>query len=371
MIRSIMILIFSGIFTFTIAQNINSEKKNKIKYFNEEYFLIEGTTFTDSVKENKYDRLPISYKNKVRGPVWDLSKSSAGISVRFLSNSSAISVKWELLNNFTMNHMAETGIKGIDLYCKVDNKWQFVNTARPEGKENVSLLIDNMPVKMREYKMYLPLYDGVTELEIGIDSLSKIEKPVKISQRPIVFYGTSITQGGCASRPGMAYTNIISRKMNVECLNFGFSGNGKMEKPIAELISGIDASCYVIDGTGNMTPEEVHQNALPLVEIIRSKHSTTPIVFIEGPTHELSFFEDTTRIRNNNKNIALKVEYEKMIKKGFTNIYYIDNKELKGNDHEATVDGIHFTDLGFLRYADLVISKFDQFKLTKIISSKK
>ena len=354
-----------------MAQNINSEKESKLKYYSKEYFLIEGTTFTDSVKENTYDRIPVSYKNKVRTPIWDLSKNSAGISIRFLTNSSAISVKWELLNDTKMNHMAETGIKGIDLYCKLDSKWQFVNTARPEGKENVFLLIDHMPVKMREYKMYLPLYDGVTKLEIGIDSLSKIEKPIKSNQRPIVFYGTSITQGGCASRPGMAYTNIISRKLDVECLNFGFSGNGKMEKPIAELISGIDASCYVIDGTGNMSPKEVHENALPLVDIIRSKHQATPIVFIEGPLAEKAFFEDSTMNNNKNKNIALKIEYEKMLKKGFHNIFYIDNKRLKGNDHESTVDGVHFTDLGFLRFTDFLISKFDEFKLTKIILGKK
>jgi hypothetical protein len=144
-----------------------------------------------------------------------------------------------------------------------------------------------------------------------------------------------------------------------------------MEKPIAELISGIDASCYVIDGTGNMTAGEVHENAIPLVEIIRSKHPVTPIVFIECMIFEKAYFEDSTMIFANNKNIALKNEYEKMIKKGFPNIYYINNKGAIGNDHEATVDGIHFTDLGFLRFADFIISKFDQFRLIKTISPKK
>ena len=371
MMRCVMIFIFSGIINYTLAQNINSGKERKLKYYNKDYFLIEGTAFTDSVKENTYDRFPLSYKDKVRKPVWNLSKSSAGLSVRFLSNSSSISVKWELLNDMKMNHMALTGIKGIDLYCQVDNNWQYVNTALPSGKENVFLLINNMPVKMQEYKMYLPLYDGVINLEIGIDSLSKIEKPVKNDQRPIVFYGTSITQGGCASRPGMAYTNIISRKLNVECLNFGFSGNGKMEKPVAELISGIDASCYVIDGTANMTPGEVHENAMPLVEIIRSKHSNTPIIFIECIMFEKAFFEDTTRTIINNKNSALQTEYNKMAKMGYSNIYYIDNIGALGTDHEATVDGVHFTDLGFLRFADYIISKFDQFSLINDISIKK
>ena len=367
MMRYTMILIFSGIFTLSLAQNINSEKGKKPKYYNKEYFLIEGTTFNDSVKENTYDRFPLSYKNKVRNPVWNLSKSSAGISVRFLSNSSAISVKWELLNDSKMNHMAETGIKGIDLYCKVDNNWQYVNTARPTGKQNVFLLINNMPVKMREYKMYLPLYDGVTNLEIGIDSLSKIEKPARTSQKPIVFYGTSITQGGCASRPGMVYSNIISRKLDVECINFGFSGNGRMETSVVEVISEIDASVYVIDCVSNMSATEILSNSIPLVELIRTKHPDTPIIFVEGTMFEKSFFDETIKNDINEKNMAQKIEFEKMIKRGFSNIFYIDNNGVLGDDHEGTVDSVHLTDLGFMRFADFLISKFEQLNLTGTI----
>ena len=366
--RYTLVLFFLNIIFVTAAQNANTEKGRQPKYYGKEDFLIEGTTFTDSVKEYPYDRLPASYKNKVRSSVWDLSKNSAGISIRFQTNSSSVSVKWDLLNDTQMNHMAYTGIKGVDLYCMIDNQWQFVNTGRPEKKENESLLVSNMPVIMREYKLYFPVYEGVTKVEIGIDSLSEIIKPDKNNRKPIVFYGTSITQGGCASRPGMVYTNIISRKLNVDCINFGFSGNGRMEKPLAELISGIDASYYVIDGTGNMTAEEVHKNARPLVEIIRSKRPTTPIVFVEGPVSETAYFDSKDMTDINDKNRTLKMEYEKMIKNGFQYIYYIDNKGMKGNDHESTVDGVHFTDLGFLRYADFFLTKLKQFKLTDEIS---
>jgi hypothetical protein len=363
--RLMLILVCSSVLICIEAQIITPGKEEKPKYYGKEYFLIEGTVIPDTAKESPYDRFPLSYKDKVRKAVWDLSKCSAGISVRFLSNSTAINVKWELLNNAKMNHMAETGIKGIDLYCKVDNNWQYVNTARPVAKENIFLLINNMPAKMREFKMYLPLYDGVTKLEIGIDSLSKIEKPAITTRLPFVFYGTSITQGGCASRPGMAYTNILSRKLDLECLNFGFSGNGKMEKPVAELLSGIDASCYVIDCTANMTPAEVHENAAPLVEIIRSRHPSTPVVFVECTMFEKAFIEDTTRNSINNKNEALETEYEKMVKKGIPGLYYIDNRGALGNDHEATVDGVHFTDLGFLRFADFLLGKVNMMKLTR------
>lgn len=355
-------LIFGFVSQLVFGQNVTSEKSG-IKYYDHDFFLIEGTTLTDSEKENLYDRLPSSYKGKVRDAVWSLSKSSAGISVRFLSNSTTIRVKWELLNDAKMNHMAETGIKGIDLYFRNNGKWQYLNTARPAGKVNDYLLISNMDPVMREYRLYLPLYDGVTELEIGIDSLSSILKPERTNNKPIVFYGTSITQGGCASRPGMVHTSIISRKLDVECINFGFSGNGRMEKPLAELISGIDALFYVLDGTNNMTPEQIHENAIPLVEIIREKHPGTQIVFVEGLLNDKSYLDQKTRDAENAKNIALKREYDEMKNREFRNIYYIEQSGGKGTDSESTVDGVHLTDLGFSRYADFLLKEFRRIKV--------
>ena len=341
-----------------IAQEKKPAEEIKLKYYGQEFFVVEGTTFMDSVKENLYDRLPASYKDKVRPPVWSLSKSTAGISVIFITNSTTIKVKWEVLNDVKMNHMPETGSKGIDLYCKTTNGWEYVNTGRPTGKSSEYLMISNMKPEMREFRMYLSLYDGTTSLKVGIDSLSSIEKPQKKAGKPIVFYGTSITQGGCAARPGMAHTNIISRKLDVECINFGFSGNGKMEKPVAELISGIDALFYVMDGVGNMNPDEIHQNAIPLVKIIRSSHPSTPVIFVECTWFEKTRFDEKAYADIKAKNDMLKSEYRKMVEMGFRDIYYIESAGATGSDHEATVDGVHFTDLGFLRYADFLIAKF-------------
>ena len=365
-----LFLIISAFYIFSSAQTISPGKDKPIKYYGRDFFLIEGTTIADSLKESPYDRLPLSYKDKVRKPVWNLSKSSAGITVRFNSNSTSVKVKWELLNDYDMNHMAFTGIKGIDLYCKTDGQWRYVNTGRPTAKENEALLVSNMSAQMSEYKMYLPLYDGVIKLEVGIDSLSRIEKPLKSTKKPIVFYGTSITQGGCASRPGMVFSSIISRKLDVECINFGFSGNGKMEPPIVEVISGIDASIYVIDCVANMTLAEIHENAIPLVEMIREKHPAVPIVFVESIYFEKSFLDDTTLNSTLGKNKALKMEYEKMMQRKFTNIFYTDTKDAIGSDHEGTVDSVHFTDLGFMRFADFLISRFAEFKLIKTANKK-
>jgi len=374
-----LLIVISSFSILSFSQPSETIKTDStVIYHGRQHFLIEGTAISDSLKESPYDRLPISYKEKVREPVWDLSKASAGITVRFHSNSTSINLKWTVLNDLDMSHMAATGIKGIDLYTKYNNKWRYVTTAGalvglktyqnksiPADSINEYELIKNMTPEFREYKLFLPLYDGVTKLEVGIDSAASIEKATPSSEKPIVFYGTSITQGGCASRPGMAHTNIISRKLDVDCINYGFSGNGRMETPIVELISEIDARFYVIECLQNMDSEQVKERVKPLVDIIRTNHPYTPIVLVENMMYTMAFLNQTLETRLIEENTSLKNEYDKIIKNGTPNIFYIkDNKEFLV-DNEGTVDGVHLTDLGFKRYADYLIENFKKFKLIR------
>jgi len=337
---------------------------DNIKYYGEESFLLEGTFIHDSLKENRYDRLPASYKEIVRDPVWDLSKHSSGLSIRFLSNSSVITAKWEVLNNLSMDHMPDTGIKGVDLYFKNNDQWQYINTGVPLGFKNEYKLVENMDNELREYKLFLPLYDGLKNIEIGVDSLSFVKKPDLNKKEPIVFYGTSITQGACASRPGMAHTNIISRKLDRDVINFGFSGNGRMEQPIAELISGSNPIFYVIECMPNMYPPDlVLSNTIPLVDAIRSKDSYTPIILVDLFTSPLTTLDKNAIRGTSEMNNALKSQYDKMIKNGYDNIIYLETQSALGNDFEGTVDAVHFTDLGFIRYSDFLIKKFEELEL--------
>jgi len=337
---------------------------NNIKYYGEESFLLEGTFIHDSLKENRYDRLPALYKEIVREPVWDLSKHSSGLSIRFLSNSSIITAKWEVLNNFSMDHMPDTGIKGVDLYFKNNDKWQYINTGRPVGFKNEYKLVENMDNELREYKLFLPLYDGIINIEIGVDSLSYVKKPERNEKKPIIFYGTSITQGACASRPGMAHTNIISRKLDRDVINFGFSGNGRMEQPIAQLISNSNPIFYVIECMPNMYPPDlVSSNTIPLVDTIRSKDPDTPIILVDLFTSPLTTLDKNAIRGTIEMNNALKAQYDKMIKNGYNNIIYLESQNALGTDFEGTVDGVHFTDLGVIRYSDVLIEKFKEFKL--------
>lgn len=345
------------------AQPAKTDKKNLV-YFSKEYFQIGGTRIAEQEKENAYDRLPLAYKEKVRKEVWDLSKSSAGITVSFITNATTIAARWTVLNNFSMNHMAASGVKGVDLYVKEAGQWQYVNTGRPaSGKETETTLISNMKGDQREYRLYLPLYDGVVSLQIGIDSGKTISKPKPVTAKPIIFYGTSITQGGCASRPGMAHTNIIGRKLDIECVNLGFSGNGRMEQPLAELLADTDALLYVIDCVPNMSTEMITANTGALVATIRKKRPTTPIVLVENTFYETAAHDLKLKEQLQQKNSNLRRIFDSLRAKAVPHLYYVPTTNALGSDHEGTVDGVHFTDLGFSRFADHLITAFRKYKL--------
>ncbi|NDW13178.1 hydrolase [Bacteroides sp. 214] len=307
--------------------------------------------------ETRYERLPDSLKQITREPVWQLGKNSAGLAIRFRSNSTTIAARWESLNNFRMNHMTDTGIKGLDLYTLIDGTWQFVNSGRPSGKVTRATIIRNMEPAEREYLLFLPLYDGVVSLEIGVDSLSYITPPlVDLPQRekPVVCYGTSIMQGGCATRPGMAHTNILSRRLNREFINLGFSGNALLDYEIAEVMANVDAAMYILDFVPNATVEQINERARHFYNIVRTRRPDVPVLFVEDPRFPNAFFDQQLAKEIRDKNEAIAHLYQTLLQDGEKNIYFLSSEKMLGDDYEATVDGIHFTDLGFLRYAELL-----------------
>lgn len=305
----------------------------------------------------RYERLPDSLQHISRKPLWDLGRHSAGLAVRFRSNSTCITARWEVRDNRSMNHMTPTGIKGLDLYCLQDGEWIFAGSGRPQGKVNKATIVKNMLPQEREYLLYLSLYDGVTSLAIGVDSLSEILQPavdLPRREKPIVFYGTSILQGGCASRPGMAHTNILERRLNRECINLGFSGNALLDLEIAHLMASVDASMFVLDFVPNATVEQMKERADEFYSIIRRKHPHTPILFIEDPIFTHSPFDTRIAKEVKDKNETLNAIFQSLKQRGEKNIYFLSSRDIIGHDGEATVDGIHFTDLGFMRYAEVL-----------------
>ena len=176
-----------------------------------------------------YCRLPETVKDDVPTDVWDISKQSAGLIVYFNTNSSDISFQWTLTGGLAMQHMPATGVSGLDLYQRSDEgAWYFVHNGRPMASKNkTAAVISNPESNIREYKLYLPLYNGIKSLQFGVSKGASFSQPPASKKKPIVYYGTSIAQGGCASRPGMAFTAMLDRMLDRPIINLGFSGSGK------------------------------------------------------------------------------------------------------------------------------------------------
>ena len=307
--------------------------------------------------DHPFDRLPAKAEGVVRDAVWRLSHHSAGICARFVTDASAISARWTLrYDNLAMNHMPATGVSGLDLYARDGENWRWVAVGRPnQVPTNETTLVSGVPEGLHEYLLYLPLYNGVESVEIGIGAgatLAKAPKRPEEKQRPIFFYGTSITHGGCASRPGMAYPAIVGRHLDCPAINLGFSGNGKMDIELADLLAEVDVSVYVIDCAPNMPAELITQRAVPFVKRLREKKPETPILMVENIVYQNSWFLDSKRESYTSKNVALRESFEDLQESGITNLYYLPCEELLGQDGEATVDGVHPTDLGFARMAE-------------------
>ncbi len=316
---------------------------------------IEGKGWLDT--EEFYDRLPLRAKSVVRSAVWDLSRQSAGMAVRFTTDATSISARWSLRNErLALEHMPATGVSGLDLYIRNNMAtWGWIAVGRPsQYPVNQKELVKNLPAGWHEFLLYLPLYNGVTSVQIGIREESSIGKaPPRAPERrkPICFYGTSIVQGGCASRPGMVHTAILGRRLDYPVINLGFSGNGPMELEMARFLAELDPAVYVIDCLPNMEPAQVTERAEPFVEILRKARADTPIVLVENIEYQGSPYLPARFEAYTAKNAALRKAFEQMTGQGIRGLYYLPAESLLGHDQEATVDGTHPTDLGFMRMA--------------------
>lgn len=313
---------------------------------------VEGRGFADT--EHYFDRLPARAKGVVRDAVWDLSRHTAGMSCRFQTDASAIYIRYELLNDLlAMAHMPATGVSGVDLYGRVEGGWNWLATTRPASKSIETILADGIAPGFREYLLHLPLYNGVTSMQIGLPKDSTFGPIAPRTARPIVWYGTSITQGGCASRPGMAFTNILARRINVPILNFGFSGNGRMEMEVTRFLAELGPCLIINDCMANMTLEGVRERAVPMTKLLREAHPQVPILFLEDRTwSDAPLKPDRAKLVERTN--ALREAFDSLRQAGVEHLHYKTGEDLLGQDNEGTVDGSHPNDLGMMRYADVL-----------------
>ncbi|MBN1852332.1 MAG: SGNH/GDSL hydrolase family protein [Pirellulales bacterium] len=326
-----------------------------ICWYDVRHLGIEGRGWPET--KSYFDRLPAKAETMVRKPVWNLSQQSAGLSVRFVTDATSIHARWTLTSkNLAMPHMPATGVSGVDLYVRMpDQSWRWLAIGKPtEFPTNQAHLVDALPQESREYQLYLPLYNGVLQVEIGIpDGAGLYKGPVwdPDREKPILFYGTSITQGGCASRPGMTHPAILGRWLDRPVINLGFSGNGKMEPEMATLLAELDPVVYVLDCLPNMNSEDVSQRVAPFVQTLRAAHPQTPILLVEDRSYANAFLVSSQQRRNEESREALQKVYRQLQDEGVENLLYLPGDRLLGADGEDTVDSSHPTDLGFVRQA--------------------
>ncbi|PVD51020.1 hypothetical protein DC498_16495 [Terrimonas sp.] len=355
--RIFMLLFLSMIVGFSYSQ-----ASHTYKWFDpaqSAFPVIEGRGWQAELKD-AYDRFPAKAEQTVRKEVWKLSKNAAGEYIRFTTNASEIVVRYIVSGGKNFDHMPSTGVSGVDLYVQdnADN-WHWVRAAYKFG-DTIEYRYSGFasPAPVKEFRLYLPLYNTPVWLNIGVPETNTFSALPVNKEKPLVLYGTSILQGGCASRPGLAWTNILGRKLNMPIINLGFSGNGRLEQPVIDLINEIDAKLFVLDCQPNLVdkkqyPEPELENRIRnSVKSLQSKHPATPILLAE---HCCGFPAVNLDSASANRYIwtseVMANTFSKMKKEGVKNIYLLTAKDI-GFDMESTVDGTHPNDIGMMKYAE-------------------
>lgn len=296
------------------------------------------------------------------------AKCAAGGQVQFVTDSPSLSVKVSLGVRPDMFNMSPLGQCGADCYLldEKTNRFVFFGAAKfsTDSSEYVYTFFQGLPKKRRTLSIYFPLYAEVKNFLIGVERGAEMIPYTDFRDNGrLVFYGSSILQGGCASRPGMAYTNIVSRRLRMECLNFGFSGNAFGESCIAERLAMIESpAAYILDYEPNAIEKRTLKSSLPVfIRILRERHKETPILVVSGTKQSADYWDEEFCARRED---AKSFEYaivENARKAGDENIWFLDFGELFGEEFtEYTADGIHPTDGGFLLMADAMTKKLKE-----------
>ncbi len=363
--RTLLITIFYfisiGFSQVATSQNLDSDialkaDSNGIIWFDPRDDSFDLMGFEWIKKDSVYRRLPVHPDWEIRDAVDQLANHTAGGQVRFSTDSRKILIKVRLREKSDMYHMPATGQSGFDLYLQDGMNKKYVKTTR-FPHDTIQYQVELFNVKEREMRSFIinfPLYNGVNSVLIGIEENARIKKPPPLSfPGKIVIYGTSITQGGCVARPGMAYSNILSRRLDAEFINLGFSGNGKGEPALAHLINQIsDVKLIILDYEAN-AGKTIVNTLEPFIDILRGKHPETPILIMSKIRYanEADGSPDYKLLLE--KRDFQRALVEKKNTQGDKEIFFLDGSTVLGEDYdECTVDGVHPTDLGSIRIAN-------------------
>lgn len=303
-------------------------------------------------KDGKYRRLPEEVAKTGHETVLEHHACTAGGRLRFQTDSPYIAIAAKLPTVGRMAHFAMTGSAGFDLYVKQGGADKYVCSLRPSFYITDSLVrtFEFDSREMREITVHFPLYSEVSEVYIGLQEGATVaEAPAYAYDRPVVYYGHSITQGGCASRPGNAYSNILSRRLNVDHVNLGFSGGGRGEETIVDYIASLDMQVLVMDYDHNApNAQHLQDTHEQMFKAVRAKHPTLPVIMMTSTTMP-RFSDDRPRRREIIYNTYLHAK-----ESGDENVFFWNGGQFDAYQDYATVDGSHPNDYGFVVIADLL-----------------
>ena len=368
----VLILLFSFLMNINYSNTSYSDKldtlilkdsarilRDSLKWYDVSQMSKSGRIANTAIEP--YLRLPDTMKVLVTKEVWDLAMNTAGMYLEFQSNAGKIQVIYQIEGEVSMNHMAATGVSGIDLYYKSENgswnwlkgNYQFADTIRyTYNNIKPTNIIDGY------YRLYLPLYSKLKWMRIGVAEKDIFYSAEKHVEKPIIIYGTSIVQGACASRPGMAWPSILSREIDRDIINLGFSGNGKLEKSMIEMIANQEAGAFILDCMPNLVDLAsdtllVKKRIISSVLKIREKQSKVPIILVEHSGYSQAILQDGYNSTYTNLNLATKMAYKDLLNLDLSSIYIITKENLNLN-MDCYVDGTHPNDIGMKRYATVL-----------------
>ncbi len=320
--------------------------------FPDDRLSVDGLAWWDETTP-RLVRLPDRYEERVRPPVWRLAQSPSGGRIRFATDSTELGLRAHFPGFSQMNNMPRIGQLAIDVW--VDGEyWRPVFPTGEAPADLEETVFAQMPAERREICLHLGLYAPVELQAIGLAEGASVEGPCAFAvDRPVVYYGSSITQGGCASRPSMSYQAILARRMNVDFVNLGFSGNGRGEPELAEALAEIDTACYVLDwGVNCPTVEELEERYAPFMEILRSSRPQTPIICV-SPIFSTNEVLNPDSAKQGPMREIIRNAVIARIEGGDGAIRHVEGYELLGPDErEGLVDLTHPNDIGFVSMAN-------------------
>lgn len=279
-------------------------------------------------------------------------RCGAGIAVVFRTDSRTIGARWTSKTRKPGNNLTPIAQTGLDLYIRQNGEWIFAGFGcnKPTQADHQAILLKNMDGTEHECLLYLPIMDELSSLEIGVDPQSEITPISNPFRGKVVILGSSITHGIAASRAGMTYPAQLERRMNVQFVNLGISGQCQLNPEQARMLADTEADLFIIDCFSNPSAEQIDERFDTFVEIIRQAHPTTPLVFLQTLIRETTTFDAERRDFEQRKRDAAEKQMQQLLASGDKHIYWIDPAFVPGKD--GLVDGVHPSDLGFLRVTD-------------------